>query len=45
MFSFGSLPVVIPRYLTQDIDTLEDWEFAEVIFRVLTMSDKGETID
>jgi N-acylneuraminate cytidylyltransferase len=35
LFSSESLPVVIPRYLTQDIDTQEDWIRAEVMFRVL----------
>ena len=32
-----SLPVHIPRYLVQDIDTEEDWKVAEVIFRSLNL--------
>ncbi|UCN00491.1 pseudaminic acid cytidylyltransferase [Sulfurimonas sp. SWIR-19] len=34
-FGSESIPVVIPRYLVQDIDTLEDWEQAEILYRVL----------
>jgi N-acylneuraminate cytidylyltransferase len=45
LFSSKSRPVIIPRYLTQDIDTLEDWKYAESMFRVLTESEKGENID
>ncbi len=29
-----SLPLVLPRHLVQDIDTIEDWETAEIIFEV-----------
>lgn len=35
VFSPKSLPVVLPRYLVQDIDTLEDWQRAEVMYQVL----------
>lgn len=45
LFSSGSLPVVLPRYLTQDIDTLEDWKYAELMFEVLTESEKGKHFD
>ena len=45
LFSSKSRPVIIPRYLTQDIDTLEDWKYAESMFRVLTESEKRENID
>lgn len=45
LFSAESLPIVIPRHLTQDIDTSEDWEYAELMFKALTESDKGENID
>jgi len=31
----NSLPIIIPRYLVQDIDTLEDWEVAEVMYKTL----------
>lgn len=33
-FSAESVPIVIPRTLVQDIDTEEDWEFAEILYRV-----------
>jgi N-acylneuraminate cytidylyltransferase len=32
VFSARSYPVVLPRYLVQDIDTPEDWELAERMF-------------
>jgi pseudaminic acid cytidylyltransferase len=31
-FSPASVPVVLPRHLVQDIDTLEDWTRAELMF-------------
>jgi N-acylneuraminate cytidylyltransferase len=36
LFSQISAPVVLPRYLVQDIDTLEDWMQAELMFEVLS---------
>jgi pseudaminic acid cytidylyltransferase len=33
LFSSFSLPVILPRYLVQDIDTLEDWHRAELMFQ------------
>lgn len=35
LFSPEAAPVVLPRYLVQDIDTLEDWKRAELMYRVL----------
>ena len=35
IFSSGSVPVVIPTYRVQDIDTNEDWKRAEIVFRAL----------
>lgn len=35
LFSSSSIGVEIPRYRVQDIDTLEDWERAEVMHKVL----------
>ncbi|MBW2737278.1 MAG: pseudaminic acid cytidylyltransferase [Deltaproteobacteria bacterium] len=32
-YSKDAVPVILPRYLVQDIDTLEDWETAELMFR------------
>jgi len=35
MFGKESIPVILPRYLVQDIDTIEDWERAEVMYQVI----------
>lgn len=35
LFSPASLPVMLPRYLVQDIDTLEDWKRAEYLYAAL----------
>jgi len=35
LFARDSLPVILPRYLVQDIDTMEDWETAERLFAVM----------
>jgi len=35
MFSELSSPFILPRYLVQDIDTLEDWINAEAMYKVL----------
>ncbi len=34
-FGKDSIPVVIPRYLVQDIDTLEDWKRAEYMYKAI----------
>lgn len=34
-FGQDSIPIVLPRYLVQDIDTIEDWERAEIMYEVL----------
>jgi len=31
-FSKSSIPIILPRYLVQDIDTLEDWKRAELMY-------------
>lgn len=33
IFSSNSIGVKIPRHLVQDIDTLEDWDMAEMLYR------------
>jgi pseudaminic acid cytidylyltransferase len=38
LFSKDSIPIILPRYLVQDIDTLEDWKRAEVMYQVLNRS-------
>ncbi len=35
MFGKDSVPIVLPRHLVQDIDTVEDWKRAEIMYRVL----------
>jgi len=34
-YSYQSIPIIIPRHFVQDIDTLEDWENAEILYSVL----------
>jgi len=41
LFAKDSLPVILPRYYVQDIDTAEDWETAEMMFA--TMKAKTES--
>ena len=36
IFGPGSVPVILPRYRVQDIDTPEDWEQAEVLMRAIS---------
>jgi pseudaminic acid cytidylyltransferase len=35
IFGSGSVPVILPRYRVQDIDTPEDWEQAEALMQAL----------
>jgi pseudaminic acid cytidylyltransferase len=35
LYSPASLPVMLPRHLVQDIDTLEDWKRAEYLYAAL----------
>ena len=35
LYSGIALPVMLPRYLVQDLDTEEDWERAELMYKVL----------
>jgi len=37
-FSQDAIPVVLPRYLVQDIDTAEDWHRAEAMYKALGLS-------
>ena len=38
LFGQHSAPVILPRYRVQDIDTLEDWERAELMYRAMNNS-------
>lgn len=42
MFGKDSIPIVLPRYLVQDIDTLEDWDRAEYMYQVLYQDDSDK---
>ena len=33
--NLNSIPIILPRYLVQDIDTLEDWTRAEFMYEVI----------
>jgi pseudaminic acid cytidylyltransferase len=35
IFGKDSIPIIIPGYLVQDIDTAEDWQRAEIMYKVL----------
>lgn len=34
-FGKDSIPIILPRHLVQDIDTLEDWTRAEIMYEVI----------
>jgi len=34
-FAEYAIPILLPRYMVQDIDTIEDWERAELMHRIL----------
>lgn len=40
-FGKASIPIILPRYLVQDIDTLEDWQQAEMMYQLLKQ--RGES--
>ncbi|WP_428738508.1 pseudaminic acid cytidylyltransferase [Sulfurimonas sp.] len=43
-FGSDSIPIILPRYMVQDIDTLEDWEMAEIMYEVVQRKlKKGES--
>jgi pseudaminic acid cytidylyltransferase len=37
LYSSDAMPVILPRYLVQDIDTKEDWETAERMFKAFQL--------
>jgi len=39
-FGKSSIPIVLPRHLVQDIDTIEDWEMVEKLYLVQNMEHK-----
>ncbi|QDG37686.1 pseudaminic acid cytidylyltransferase [Alteromonas mediterranea] len=42
MFSHHSYPVILPRYLVQDIDTIEDWQRAELMYKAYVAQNLSE---
>lgn len=38
-FGKDSIPIILPRYLVQDIDTLEDWQRAEFMYEAIKRSE------
>ncbi|WP_294962437.1 pseudaminic acid cytidylyltransferase [Sulfurimonas sp.] len=40
MFSKDSIAILLPRHLVQDIDTVEDWERAQMLYQLLQESKK-----
>jgi N-acylneuraminate cytidylyltransferase len=42
MFGKDSIPIILPRHLVQDIDTLEDWQRAEYMYKSLKNSGEIE---
>jgi len=40
VFSDISIPIILPRHLVQDIDTLEDWKRAEYMYQALQHSEE-----
>lgn len=40
VFSDISIPIILPRHLVQDIDTLEDWQRAEYMYEAIQRSQK-----
>lgn len=42
IFSQHSIPTVLPRHLVQDIDTLEDWQRAELMYKAYVQGQECE---
>ena len=38
LFSEIATPYILPRYLVQDIDTLEDWKRAEIMYKAMQLN-------
>jgi len=42
MFGKDSIPIILPRHLVQDIDTLEDWQRAELMYKIININDENK---
>lgn len=40
MFGKDSIPIILPRHLVQDIDTMEDWTRAEIMYSAVKEQEK-----
>ena len=45
IFSSGSIPIFLPEYMAQDIDTLEDWRNAEIKFDLVNAIKRAQHVD
>ncbi len=47
LFSDISIPIILPRHLVQDIDTLEDWRRVELMYQILNpdIFDKSDNLN
>lgn len=43
-FGKSSIPIILPRHLVQDIDTLEDFHRAELMYKILQEEDKRNAL-
>ena len=43
-FGQDSIPIILPRYLVQDIDTLEDWKQAELMYKILNQDKEKNNV-
>ena len=43
IFSPAAVPVILPRHRVQDIDTFEDWGRAELMLKILNLSEREQT--
>ena len=39
-YTHNSVPVILPNYLVKDIDTLEDWRTAELLYKAMLLDTK-----
>ena len=44
LYSTASIPILLPRYQVQDIDNMEDWEYAEYLYEII-LKKKMESFD
>jgi pseudaminic acid cytidylyltransferase len=44
IFSEHGIPIVLPRHLVQDIDTQEDWDRAELMYKAYVLDQTAKTV-